>query len=133
MTTNLGSVGPTTPSLHNHKAIIGILVLLVIVGLGLFGYLRYPSLFNQAGMSKNLQDYQSGKAKIISGDYDQAIQDFNSILDSAPDKALEGKTKILLGSTYLRRSQPGDEARGMLLYKDVVSDYTVPAKVRGLA
>ncbi len=84
-------------------------------------------------MPTNLNAYDTGKAKLASGDYEAAITGFTDLIRSTSDKSLEGKSKILLSSAYLRRNGPGDEAQAMRLYKDVVSDYEVPPNVRALA
>src|SRR3989344_2860325 len=128
------SPSPMTLNFRSQTGMVWILVIAaLIVGGGFLVYLKYPSLFGQTNMSMNLKAYQNGKNEIASGNYDAAIQDFTNLLNSVSDKGLEGKTKILLGSSYLRRDQPGDEMKGIQLYKDVVSDYKVPANVRALA
>lgn len=113
--------------------VAGSILGVVAVGAVSYAYFQYPYLFRGNSMAKYVQEYQQVRDEALDGEYDTAIEALTDLVYSAPNKAFEGKAKILLGSNYLRRGQPGDEAKGMSLYKDVVSDYTIPAQVRALA
>ncbi len=79
------------------------------------------------------QKYQNANTLQDSGEYTKAIDVFKKILASSPDKAYEGKVKILIADNLHSRNQEGDTAESVRIYKEVVHDTETPAYVRAMA
>ncbi len=67
------------------------------------------------------------------GDVDSAINDYYSLLKSTPDKGKEGELRVLIAGNLLIRNHEGDLATAVSLYKQVISDYSLPPYARALA
>lgn len=119
------------PQEHSVRTIIiSTVAVLVVAG----GVLYYRN--DKAQKEKQVliqRQYQDAKAIHRSGDNTEAINAFNSLINTAPDQATLGKAKILKATNLYLRNEGDDIAQGVKLYKEVINDRSFPPYVRALA
>ena len=108
--------------------IITLVVFLALIVAGVVIWV-YP----QFTMNRFNRQYSDATKLSSSGNSEDAIAEFSRLLKEAPDKASEGKLKVLLAGNLFSRNSGGDRAEAVNLYKSVVNDYKIPAYVRALA
>ncbi|OGM93831.1 hypothetical protein A2935_04105 [Candidatus Wolfebacteria bacterium RIFCSPLOWO2_01_FULL_47_17b] len=111
--------------------ILVVLGIVFVVAAGFFLYTKY-GYQNQDNntMAVYNEKYQGAQAFQNSGDYSGALDAFNALLKSVPDKASEGKVKIFIAANLFARNQGDDQAKSIAMYKEVWNDPLVPAYVR---
>lgn len=122
----------------NRVQYISVIVLILLIA-GAVAFLYYKKneantiQINELEMSMFKKQYEGAKIKHFSGDYSIAIDDYKRLLDRAPDKAAEGKLKILIAGSLFLRNENDDRVRSIKMYKSVINDYKIPPYVRALA
>lgn len=106
----------------------GLAIVVGVIYYFVFGY--GAQLLN---MNKFRKQYTNVKAIHLAGDYDAAVSGYQALLDSAPNKSIEGKTMILRAGALYSRNEGDDRAQSMKIYKAVVNDYRIPPDVRATA
>lgn len=122
---------PPEPQQQHTRVWVAGFIGAVLVAVG--AYFLYSRYGTGWGITSYMNKYNAAKVHAVAGDFDAAIAGLLDAVSVAPDKSFEGKSKILLGATYVRRDSSGDKARGTALFKDVVSDPGMPADIRALA
>ena len=120
-------------ALNKYKT-LAVVVVIICLLIGAF-FLIKSNQTNQAANAMKVfnKKYSAGEALQTSGDYSGALNTFNTLLKDAPGKAAEGRLKIFIATNLLLRNEGNDQSKGMQMYKEVLNDQQMPAKVRSSA
>jgi hypothetical protein len=76
---------------------------------------------------------QVARKNFDEGNYDEALQQYQSLLKAAPNKVEYGKLSVFVAASLVNRDRGEDLAAGVKIYKTIVSDYSLQPIWRAIA
>jgi hypothetical protein len=103
----------------------------VLLCIGVFAYFQYRNTLGTSNMTT--KEFSTASKALSSRDFDTAINTSLSVLQNPSSPVEKGQFKLILAESLWARNQNDDRVQAVKYYKQVVNDYSIPARVRALA